>query len=214
MKYDSLPWMHNTSSIFIHTRLAHMQFESGLDKHTWLVWVGSIAHQWMIFCLFYDQPHSPAMLRYTQCQHFSLNFSVKNCMCGCWYVCHSLTDLTRSVMTLISIFCIGIQVSYRYDCQRLSPIAAVYFTYVSFLQALYDFEEVIAMEIKPPVKAKDFMKTSSMFRVAHYNVACCYSSLEQVSNSLLPIAWFWVLRDTRSLVSYLEVYLIMETDSL
>lgn len=64
---------------------------------------------------------------------------------------------------------------------------------MTVLQALFDFEEVIAMEIKQPVKAKDFNKTSSMYRVAHYNVACCYSGLKQVRCSFLEtdgfIAW-------------------------
>ena len=41
------------------------------------------------------------------------------------------------------------------------------------------------MEIRQPVKAKDFIKTSSMFRVAHYNVACCYSALEQVNQATI-----------------------------
>jgi len=47
-------------------------------------------------------------------------------------------------------------------------------------QALYDFEEVIAMERKPPVTARDYITVSSLYRVAHYNVACCYSAIDQV----------------------------------
>ena len=52
-------------------------------------------------------------------------------------------------------------------------------------QALFDFEEVIAMEVKQPVKPTDFIKTSSMYRVAHYNVACCYSALKEVTLQLV-----------------------------
>ena len=48
------------------------------------------------------------------------------------------------------------------------------------MQALYDFEEVIAMEQKQPVTPRDFALVSSLYRVAHYNIACCYAALGEV----------------------------------
>lgn len=49
-----------------------------------------------------------------------------------------------------------------------------------FLQALYDFEEVIAMENRQPSTPREFSLVSSLFRVAHYNIACCYAAIDQV----------------------------------
>ena len=48
------------------------------------------------------------------------------------------------------------------------------------LQALYDFEEVIAMEKKQPSTPREFALVSSLYRVSHYNVACCYAAIDQV----------------------------------
>ncbi len=49
-------------------------------------------------------------------------------------------------------------------------------------QALIDFEEVIALE---PLKymGDDFSRVTQLYRVAQYNVACCYSSIDQVCPS-------------------------------
>lgn len=51
-------------------------------------------------------------------------------------------------------------------------------------QALIDFEEVISMEPKNYL-GDDFSRVTQIFRVAQYNVACCYSAINQVSTSLL-----------------------------
>ena len=48
------------------------------------------------------------------------------------------------------------------------------------LQALFDFEEVIAMEKKQPSTPREYALVSSLFRVSHYNVACCYAAIDQV----------------------------------
>ena len=46
-------------------------------------------------------------------------------------------------------------------------------------QALIDFEEVISMEPKNYL-GDDFSRVTQIFRVAQYNVACCYSAISQV----------------------------------
>lgn len=46
-------------------------------------------------------------------------------------------------------------------------------------QALIDFEEVISMEPKNYL-GDDFSRVTQIFRVAQYNVACCYSAINQV----------------------------------
>ncbi len=48
------------------------------------------------------------------------------------------------------------------------------------MQALIDFEEVISMEPKNYL-GDDFSRVTQIFRVAQYNVACCYSAINQVS---------------------------------
>ena len=45
-------------------------------------------------------------------------------------------------------------------------------------QALIDFEEVISMEPKNYL-GDDFCRVTQIFRVAQYNVACCYSAINQ-----------------------------------
>lgn len=47
------------------------------------------------------------------------------------------------------------------------------------LQALIDFEEVISMEPKNYL-GDDFSRITQIYRVAQYNVACCYSAINQV----------------------------------
>jgi hypothetical protein len=48
------------------------------------------------------------------------------------------------------------------------------------VQALIDFEEVISMEPKNYL-GDDFSRVTQIFRVAQYNVACCYSAINQVN---------------------------------
>ena len=45
-------------------------------------------------------------------------------------------------------------------------------------QALIDFEDVISMEPKNYL-GDDFSRVTQIFRVAQYNVACCYSAIDQ-----------------------------------
>ncbi len=52
-------------------------------------------------------------------------------------------------------------------------------TNASSLQALQDFEEVISMEPKNYL-GDDFSRITQIFRVAQYNLACCYSAVNQV----------------------------------
>lgn len=52
-------------------------------------------------------------------------------------------------------------------------------TIASSLQALQDFEEVISMEPKNYL-GDDFSRITQVFRVAQYNLACCYSAIDQV----------------------------------
>ncbi|BDA41945.1 Protein MET1, chloroplastic [Coccomyxa sp. Obi] len=49
--------------------------------------------------------------------------------------------------------------------------------------ALIDFEEVISMEPKNYL-GDDFSRVTQIFRVAQYNVACCYSAINQVDAGL------------------------------
>ncbi|KAK9834004.1 hypothetical protein WJX81_002301 [Elliptochloris bilobata] len=49
--------------------------------------------------------------------------------------------------------------------------------------ALIDFEEVISMEPKNYL-GDDFSRVTQIYRVAHYNVACCYSVVNQVDAGL------------------------------
>ncbi len=51
-------------------------------------------------------------------------------------------------------------------------------------QALIDFEEVISMEPKNYL-GDDFSRVTQIFRVAQYNVACCYSAINQVGTPVL-----------------------------
>lgn len=53
-------------------------------------------------------------------------------------------------------------------------------------QALIDFEEVIALE---PLKyiGDDFSRVTQVYRVAQYNVGCCYSSIDQVGRRDVPL---------------------------
>ena len=46
-------------------------------------------------------------------------------------------------------------------------------------QALIDFEETISMEPKKYL-GDNFSRVTQIYRVAHYNVACCYSVVNQV----------------------------------
>lgn len=47
------------------------------------------------------------------------------------------------------------------------------------MQALQDFEEVISMEPKNYL-GDDFSRVTQIYRVAQYNLACCYSAIDQV----------------------------------
>lgn len=47
-------------------------------------------------------------------------------------------------------------------------------------QALQDFEEVISTEPKNYL-GDDFSRITQIYRVAQYNLACCYSAIDQVS---------------------------------
>lgn len=47
------------------------------------------------------------------------------------------------------------------------------------VQALIDFEEVIALEPQKYI-GDDFSRVTQVYRVAQYNVACCYSTIDQV----------------------------------
>ncbi|KAK9803594.1 hypothetical protein WJX72_003213 [[Myrmecia] bisecta] len=49
--------------------------------------------------------------------------------------------------------------------------------------ALYDFEEVLAMEPKGYI-GDDFSRVTQIYRVSQYNIACCYSSINQVDAGL------------------------------
>lgn len=37
------------------------------------------------------------------------------------------------------------------------------------------------METRQPTTSREYTLVSSLYRVAHYNIACCYSALEQAS---------------------------------
>ena len=50
-------------------------------------------------------------------------------------------------------------------------------------EALIDFENVLAMEPKNYL-GDNFARVTDVYRVTQYNIACCYSSLGQVDNSL------------------------------
>ncbi|KAK9826931.1 hypothetical protein WJX74_000612 [Apatococcus lobatus] len=50
-------------------------------------------------------------------------------------------------------------------------------------QALYTFEEVLGLEPKS-ITGRDMSKVSQIYRVTQYNIACCYSGLNQVDASL------------------------------
>ena len=47
------------------------------------------------------------------------------------------------------------------------------------MQALIDFEEVISLEPKN-FMGEDFSRVTQIYRVAQYNIACCYSAIDQV----------------------------------
>ena len=47
------------------------------------------------------------------------------------------------------------------------------------MQALFDFEEVIALEPKDVV-GDDFSRVTPLYRVSQYNIACCYSAIKEV----------------------------------
>lgn len=47
------------------------------------------------------------------------------------------------------------------------------------LQALIEFENVLALEPKNFV-GDDFSRVTQTYRVTQYNVACCYSAMDQV----------------------------------
>ena len=48
----------------------------------------------------------------------------------------------------------------------------------SLLQALVDFENVISTEPKG-FRGDDFSRYTQVYRVAQYNIACCYSTIGQ-----------------------------------
>ena len=51
------------------------------------------------------------------------------------------------------------------------------------LQALIDFENVLALEPKNYL-GDDFSRVTQIYRVTQYNIACCYSMLDQADNGL------------------------------
>ena len=53
------------------------------------------------------------------------------------------------------------------------------------MQALQDFEEVISMEPKNYL-GDDFSRVTQIYRVAQYNLACCYSAIDQVQQLSVP----------------------------
>lgn len=55
-------------------------------------------------------------------------------------------------------------------------------------QALQDFEEVISMEPKNYL-GDDFSRVTQIYRVAQYNLACCYSAIDQVWHLPHALAW-------------------------
>ena len=52
------------------------------------------------------------------------------------------------------------------------------------LQALQDFEEVISLEPKNYL-GDDFSRVTQIYRVAQYNLACCYAAINQAGCFLL-----------------------------
>lgn len=54
-------------------------------------------------------------------------------------------------------------------------------------QALIDFEDVIGLEPKNYL-GDDFARTTQIYRVSQYNVACCYSAMEQTDAGLDALA--------------------------
>ena len=47
------------------------------------------------------------------------------------------------------------------------------------VQALIEFENVLALEPKNYV-GDDFARVTQIYRVTQYNIACCYSAMDQV----------------------------------
>ena len=49
------------------------------------------------------------------------------------------------------------------------------------MQALVDFENVLSLEPKNFV-GDDFSRVTQIYRVTQYNIACCYSAMDQVGS--------------------------------
>jgi tetratricopeptide (TPR) repeat protein len=52
-----------------------------------------------------------------------------------------------------------------------------------FLQALIDFENVLSLEPKNYL-GDDFSRVTQIYRITQYNIACCYSMLDQADSGL------------------------------
>ena len=78
----------------------------------------------------------------------------------------------------------------------------------SFMQALQDFEEVISMEPKNYL-GDDFSRVTQIFRVAQYNLACCYSAIDQVR--ILSACSSW---STVQVSSFQKLQLLQRLDVL
>lgn len=57
------------------------------------------------------------------------------------------------------------------------------FSHLFALQALIEFENVLALEPKNYV-GDDFARVTQTYRVTQYNVACCYAAMDQVGPGL------------------------------
>jgi hypothetical protein len=90
-------------------------------------------------------------------------------------LCSSCHDTTMICSTCLEWFQTVFECQHS-DGQRHSSVKGVL-----FWQALIDFEEVISMEPKNYL-GDDFSRITQIFRVAHYNVACCYSAINQVQH--------------------------------
>ena len=71
-----------------------------------------------------------------------------------------------------------------YVCFLSSAIAL--YNKGDFDNALIIFEEVVALEPKNYM-SDDFKKTTELYKVSQYNIACCFSKINNVENSLVAL---------------------------
>lgn len=77
-------------------------------------------------------------------------------------------------------------------CGYLCPLDA---RLLAALQALIEFENVLALEPKNFV-GDDFARVTQTYRVTQYNVACCYSAMDQAR----PPPECWLSKPTHPLL--------------